>query len=44
MPSHSTAAPQPPSHSPGMNCRQCHGISAPLPHVTKGEDCNICHQ
>jgi hypothetical protein len=43
-PSHSLGAPQPPDHSPGMNCLQCHGISAPLPHVHKGEDCTICHQ
>lgn len=42
-PSHSTAAPQPPDHAPGMNCLQCHGISAPLPHVHQGEDCTICH-
>jgi hypothetical protein len=43
-PSHASAAPQPPDHVPGMNCLQCHGISAPLPHVQKGEDCTICHQ
>lgn len=43
-PSHMLAAPQPPDHSPGMNCLQCHGISAPLPHVHKGEDCTICHR
>ena len=43
-PSHSLAAPQPPDHTPGMNCLQCHGISAPLPHVHQGQDCTICHQ
>lgn len=43
-PSHLLAAPQPPDHSPGMNCRQCHGISAPLPHVVNGQDCTICHR
>jgi hypothetical protein len=42
-PSHGLALPQPPDHTPGMNCLQCHGISAPLPHVHKGEDCTICH-
>ena len=42
-PSHAQALPQPPDHTPGMNCLQCHGISAPLPHVHKGEDCTICH-
>lgn len=42
-PSHALGAPQPPDHAPGMNCLQCHGISAPLPHVHKGEDCTICH-
>jgi hypothetical protein len=42
-PSHSQGAPQPPDHVPGMNCRQCHGLTAPLPHVVKGEDCTICH-
>lgn len=42
-PSHLLAAPKPEWHTPGMNCRQCHGISAPLPHVDKGDDCNACH-
>ncbi len=32
-----------PPHNPGMNCRQCHGISAPLPHVDKGDECTLCH-
>ena len=35
-PSHDFAAPLPPDHSVAMNCRQCHGISAPLPHVDAG--------
>jgi hypothetical protein len=43
-PSHATAAPKPPDHSPGMNCRLCHGVGQPLPHVDKGDDCNICHR
>jgi hypothetical protein len=44
-PGHLAAAPKPqvPPHSPAMNCRQCHGISAPLPHFDKGDDCNACH-
>jgi hypothetical protein len=42
-PSHALAAPKPPDHTPAMNCRQCHGLSAPLPHVEKGDDCNACH-
>lgn len=42
-PSHLNAAPQPASHSPGADCRQCHGLFAPLPHVDKGDDCSICH-
>lgn len=43
-PSHALAAPQPPSHTPGMNCRQCHGLTAPLPHVDSGDDCAACHR
>jgi hypothetical protein len=43
-PSHLMAAPKPPDHLPGMNCRQCHGIEAPLPHVDNGDDCNACHR
>jgi hypothetical protein len=43
-PSHALAAPKPPDHSPGMNCRQCHGLTAPLPHPDKGDDCNTCHR
>jgi hypothetical protein len=44
-PSHLTGAPKPqvPPHNAAMNCRQCHGISAPLPHFEKGDDCNACH-
>ena len=43
-PSHLLATPQPPDHVPGMNCLQCHGLSAPLPHVEKGDDCTLCHK
>jgi hypothetical protein len=42
-PSHALAPPKPPDHFAGMDCRQCHGLSAPLPHVDNGSDCNICH-
>ncbi len=43
--SHGLAAPKPsdPVHFGGQNCRQCHGLSAPLPHVDNGSDCNACH-
>lgn len=41
--SHALAAPKPPDHFAAMNCRQCHGAGAPLPHVDNGADCNICH-
>lgn len=43
-PGHALAAPQPPDHTPGMNCRQCHGVTQPLPHVDNGDNCNICHR
>lgn len=43
-PSHLLAAPMPPDHTPGMNCRQCHGLSAPLPHPDKGDSCESCHK
>jgi hypothetical protein len=43
-PSHALGAPKPAWHSPGMNCVQCHGLTAPLPHVHKGDDCNACHR
>jgi len=42
-PSHALAAPKPPDHNPAMNCRMCHGVTVPLPHVDNGDDCNICH-
>jgi hypothetical protein len=42
-PSHQTATPMPSSHSPGMNCRQCHGVTQPLPHVDNGSTCTTCH-
>jgi hypothetical protein len=44
-PSHATAAPKPAWHTPGMNCRQCHGpgLAAPLPHPDNGGNCNACH-
>ncbi|MDA1264963.1 MAG: hypothetical protein O2816_07790 [Planctomycetota bacterium] len=42
-PSHALASPKPDWHHPAMNCRQCHGVTAPLPHVEKGDDCNACH-
>jgi len=37
------ATPKPDDHTPVMNCRQCHGIVAALPHADKGDDCNACH-
>jgi hypothetical protein len=40
---HLTAPPRPPTHFPGMDCRQCHGLTAPLPHVDDGSDCTVCH-
>jgi Cytochrome c3 len=43
-PSHLDAAPKPPNHFPGLDCRQCHGVTAPLPHVDNGDDCNFCHK
>jgi hypothetical protein len=43
-PSHALAPPKPPDHSPGMNCLMCHGVTQPLPHANKGDDCNACHQ
>lgn len=44
-PSHRLATHKPadPFHVTGANCRQCHGVSAPLPHVDNGDDCNACH-
>lgn len=43
-PSHALAAPQPPDHVPGANCRQCHGAGAPLPHPDDGSNCAACHR
>lgn len=43
-PSHLGATPIPPGHSLSLNCRQCHGLSAPLPHVDKGDECILCHR
>jgi hypothetical protein len=43
-PGHQQAAPMPPSHTPAMNCRLCHGNGQPLPHVDGGQPCTICHQ
>lgn len=43
-PSHALAAPQPPGHVPGANCRLCHGAGAPLPHVDDGSNCAFCHR
>jgi hypothetical protein len=42
-PSHKLAAPLPADHNPGMNCVQCHGLTAPLPHPDKGDACIMCH-
>lgn len=35
--------PRDPVHVSGQNCRQCHGLFAPLMHVDNGDDCNACH-
>jgi hypothetical protein len=43
-PSHSTATPLPPGHTPAMNCRQCHGRGAPLQHADNGTECITCHR
>jgi hypothetical protein len=42
--SHQLATPLPANHFPGMDCRQCHGLTAPLPHVDNGTDCEACHR
>ena len=42
LPDH-LSTPKPPGHNPLMDCRQCHGVTQPLPHVDKGDDCNLCH-
>ena len=41
--SHDLATPKPAWHTPAMNCRACHGVSQPLPHVDNGDNCNLCH-
>jgi hypothetical protein len=41
--SHGMATPKPSDHSPALDCRQCHGLDQPLPHVDNGTDCNFCH-
>lgn len=43
-PSHDLAAAMPPWHNPAMNCRQCHGLTAPLPHPDPGVQCTLCHR
>lgn len=43
-PSHDMAPPKPPSHAPGMNCRQCHGVGQGLTHADNGADCAMCHR
>ncbi len=43
-PSHQLAAPLPGGHLPSMNCRQCHGLTAPLPHPDNGSTCTSCHK
>lgn len=43
-PSHDFASPMPADHRPGMNCRQCHGLTAPLPHADNGDSCSACHR
>ncbi len=47
-PTHDTAPDQPPSHTPGLNCRACHtpvgvGGAPPLRHVDNGTPCQFCH-
>ncbi len=42
-PSHAAATARPSWHAPGMNCRQCHGLSIKLPHPDNGDDCTSCH-
>ncbi|MBI2920842.1 MAG: cytochrome c3 family protein [Planctomycetes bacterium] len=43
-PSHLDAEDKPSWHTAGMNCRQCHGVTQPLPHPDNGDDCNACHK
>ena len=42
-PSHASGPPKPSWHTPGMDCRSCHGSSLPLSHVDNGSNCNLCH-
>ncbi|HZM01085.1 MAG TPA: cytochrome c3 family protein, partial [Planctomycetota bacterium] len=44
-PSHELAPPLPsvPPHSPASDCRACHGVTTPLPHVDNGDNCVFCH-
>jgi len=42
--SHTMATPMPSWHNPGMNCRQCHGVTQSLPHVDNGSTCTMCHK
>jgi len=44
-PSHNLAPPMPafPPHNAAMDCRSCHGVTAPLPHVDNGDSCTFCH-
>lgn len=43
-PSHLMAPPMPAGHLPSMNCRQCHGLTAPLKHPDNGSTCTACHK
>lgn len=44
-PSHALAPPKSPRHpNTGLNCRQCHGTTAAMPHADNGTNCNLCHQ
>ena len=43
-PSHKSATPLPPDHLPGMDCRQCHGVSIRLPHFDNSDACSACHK
>lgn len=43
-PGHQLATPLPADHSTAMNCRLCHGGTAPLPHPDGGHACTVCHR
>lgn len=43
-PSHALATPRSARHVQGLNCRQCHGATASLPHADDGSDCTLCHR